>query len=100
MSQKEDQTIDGEGDAVMQMHLPALSDEYEFCISDKGENGPELRQARGQSVCDVAGSFRHRKLAADLSRGLRGGWSLDSGAMCPLTGKKRDLAKEAVQKKS
>ena len=36
MSQEEDQTINGEGDAVMHMNLPALSDEYKLCISAKG----------------------------------------------------------------
>ena len=52
MSQEEDQQIGGEGDAVMHMNLPALTDEYKLCFSAKVENGPELRQTRGQCVYD------------------------------------------------
>ena len=36
VGQEEDQTIDGEGHAVMHMHLPALSGEYKCCISAQG----------------------------------------------------------------
>ena len=57
MSQEEDPKIDGEGDAVMHMNLPALTDEYQFCFSAKGWNGTEPRQTRGQSVFDVAEIF-------------------------------------------
>ena len=35
MGQEEDQKIDGEGDAVMHMNLPALTDEYQFCFSER-----------------------------------------------------------------
>ena len=95
MSQEEDQKIDGEGDAVMHMNLPALTDEYQFCFSEKGENGTELRQTRGQSNCDVAEIFSPPTIGKRArARGLRGGWSLDSGALCPLTGKTWDLSRE------
>ena len=36
MSQEEDQTIDGEGDAVMHMNLPALSDEVQVLHLGQG----------------------------------------------------------------
>ena len=101
MSQEEDQTIDGEGDEVMHMNLPALSDEYKFCISAKGENGAELRQTRGQSVYDVAEIFSPPKICCRArARRLRGGWSLDCGALCPLTGRKWNLSNAAEQKKA
>ena len=101
MSQEEDQKIDREGDVVMHMNLPALSDEHKFCISAKWRNGPEIRQTRGQSVYDVAEKFSPPKICCGArSQGLRGGWSLDSGALCPLTGKILDLSNEAQQKKA
>ena len=60
VSQEEDQQIGGEGDAVMHMNLPVVTDEYKLCFSAKVENGPcttpqfteELRQTRGQCVYD------------------------------------------------
>ena len=97
---EDDQKIDGEGGAVMHMNLPALSDEYKLYISATGV-GPELRQSRGQSVCDVAEIFSPPKTCYGArARGLRGGWSLDSGALCPLTGRRWDLSYEAEQKKA
>ena len=50
MSQEEDQQIGGEGDAVMHMNLPVVTDEYKLCFSATVENGPELRQTRGHCV--------------------------------------------------
>ena len=103
MSQEEDQKIDGEGDAVMHMNLPALSDEYKFCVSAKERNGPELRQTRGQNVYDVAEIFSPpppKICCGGRAQRLRGGRSLDSGALCPLAGKKKDLSKEAEQEKA
>ena len=46
-------------------------------------------------------SFRRRQFEGRArARGLRGGWSLDSGALCPLTGKTWDLSRETEQKKA
>ena len=58
-------------------------------------NGTELRQTHGQSVCDVAEIFSPPTICRRArARGLRGGWSLDNGAVCPLTGKTWDLSRE------
>ena len=101
MSQEEDQKIDGEGDAVMHMNLPALTDEYQFCFSTKGCEWTELRQTRGQPVHDVAEIFSPPTICRRArARGLRGGWSLDRGALCPLTGKTWDLSRETEQKEA
>ena len=86
MSQEEDQQIGGEGDAVMHMNLPALTDEYKLCFSAEVGNGPELRQTHGQCLRSPKFCSRARV------RGLRGGWNLDSGALCPLTGENWDLS--------
>ena len=101
MSQEEDQKIDGEGDAVMHMNLPALTDEYQFCFSAKGCEWTELRQTRGQPIYDVAEIFSPPTICRRArARGLRGGWSLDRGALCPLTGKTWDLSRETEQKEA
>ena len=84
----------------MHMNLPALTDEYQFCFSAKRRNGSELLQTRGQSVYDVAEIFSPPTICRRAcERRLRGGWSLDSGALCPLTGKTWDLSSETEQKK-
>ena len=101
MSQEEDQKIDEEGDEVMHMKLPALTDEYKFCFLAKVRNGLELCQTRGQSVHDVVEIFSPSKICSrSRARGLRGGWSLDSGALCPSAGKQWYLSTETEHKKA
>ena len=64
-------------------------------------NGAELRHTRGQSVHDLAEIFSPPQIffRARAHR-LRGGWSLDSGALCPLTGQKLNLSNKAEQKEA
>ena len=58
-------------------------------------------ETRFQSVFDVAEIFSPPTICRrDRARGLRGGWSLDSGAFRPVTGKTWDLSREMEQKKA
>ena len=85
----------------MNVDHPAVTEEYKFGISAKEENGHELHHTRGQSVYDVAEIFSPSRICRTArTRGLRGGWSLDSSALCPVTGKKWDLSNVTEQKKA
>ena len=65
MSQEEDQKIDGEGDAVMHMNLPALTDEYQFCFSAKGVNGLNSVRLVDNLSMMWPRSFRRRQFAGE-----------------------------------
>ena len=69
MSQEEDQTMDGEGDAVMHMNLPALSDEYKFCISAKGRMVLNSARLADNLHMMWPRSFRRRKFAVEPVHG-------------------------------
>ena len=54
-----------------------------------------------QSVYDVVEIFSPPRVCRrDRSRGLRGGWSLDDSAMCPVTGRTWDLLNSQEQKRA
>ena len=122
-SEQKEQKIDGEGDAVMHMnYIPEqyLTKEYKLSISTKGEMRDKQmtirrdKPAQGnrehvhkkkdrsdQSVCDVVEIFSPPRVCRRArSRGLRGGWSLDDSAMCPVTGKTWDLLNSQEQKRA
>ena len=52
-----------------------------------------------QSVCEVAENFSPPRVCRRARiTGLRGGWSLDDSAMCPVTGRTWDLSNPQKQK--
>ena len=104
-SEQEDQKIDREGDAVMHMNTfpeQHLTKEYKSSISTKaGKRDVHEKDRRDQSVCDVVEIFSPPRVCRRArSRGLRGGWSLDDSATCPVTGKTWDLLNSQEQKRA
>ena len=72
----------------MHMHHPALSEEFKFGISAKGKAMKPVKLVNNPSMI-FARIFSPPKICLRArARGLRGGWSLDNGAMCPVTSKK------------
>ena len=102
-SQKEDQKIDGEGDAVMHVNFPASSDEHKFCISAKGRMVRNSVRPVGNLSLMWPRSFRRLKnccgaRAVHEDCGEDGVFTVVLRVHSP--GKKWDLSTEAEQKKA